>query len=623
MGQILRILHLEDLPSDAELIERELKKGGLAFNKLLVDKKDDYIEGLKNFRPDIVLSDHSLPAFNSNEALAILKQLNINLPFILVTATVSEEFAVNIIKQGAEDYILKDRLQRLPSAVRNAIEKSRLEKEKQQFIEEVIENEALLQEAEQMAHFGSFRVDVVNNIVKWSKECYRIFNYTINETEPNFINFLQSVHLDDRDFVQRSIFENEGTASVVKINFRIKAGDEIKYIHSEFAIDRGALGEPLFIKGFIHNITDIKLAEDSRRRSEANLKTIFNNTDTAYILFSQQQKVISFNKQASLFTKELYHKELVEGASIFDYFSTKRRPFIEEAFTKAVDGESTSYETSFFNFAGDVRWYYSRWLGVSGDKALNLGVMLAISDITERKIADLEHEKITQDLVKRNNALEQFAFIVSHNLRAPVANIISLADTLYTWNKPEEDKNAFLQALMVSSKKLDEVVLDLNHILRITERVNEQKQIIYFQQIVDDIKDSLGDRLTSESIVIKTDFSRVMNTFTFKSFLYNIFYNLIINSINYRQPYVAPVIEIKSYHDHTNFTLVFKDNGRGIDLKKHGKHIFGLYQRFDTSVEGRGLGLCMAKTQVETLGGTIRVESEVDKGTTFTIELPV
>src|SRR3569623_1752862 len=183
MDQILRILHLEDLSSDAELIDRELKKGGLAFEKLVVDQKEEYIEGLKRFKPDIVLSDHSLPAFNSNEALAVLKQLNINIPFILVTATVSEEFAVNIIKRGAEDYILKDRLQRLPSAVRNAIEKNKLEQEKQKFIEEVIENEAFLQEAEQMAQFGSFRVDIAKNIVKWSKQCYRILDYDINEIE--------------------------------------------------------------------------------------------------------------------------------------------------------------------------------------------------------------------------------------------------------------------------------------------------------------------------------------------------------------------------------------------------------------------------------------------------------
>lgn len=614
---------MEDLPSDAELIERELKKGGLVFEKLVVDTREDYLNGLKDFNPDIVISDHSLPAFNSTEALSFLKQLKRNIPFILVTATISEEFAVNIIKQGAEDYILKDRMQRLPNAVQNAIEKNKLEKEKQKFIDEVIEMEAMLQEAEQMAHFGSFKVDNVNDVVKWSKECYRIFGYNVEEIQPSFNNFLQSIHPEDREFVKQTIYSAESSQNLLAINYRINAGDEIKYIHSELAIERGVDAKPTFIKGFVHNRTDIKKAEDDLLRSEANLNTIFNNTDTAYILFSPQQKIVSYNKLAGIFTKELFKKELKEGSNIFDYFPEKRRPFIQETFAKAIEGESTSYETSFFNFAGDVRWYYSRWLGVAGDDALNLGVILAISDVTERKVAELEREKIAQDLIQRNSALEQFAFIVSHNLRAPVANIISLADTLYNWHQPEEGKELFLNALSVSAKKLDEVVLDLNHILRITQRVNEQKQVVYFQQLVEDIKSALGDRMTRETIIIKTDFTRMMNTYALKSFLYNVFYNLIINSINFKQPYIAPLIEIKSHLENSTFTLVFKDNGKGIDLKKHGKQIFGLYQRFDTSVEGRGLGLCMTKTQVETLGGTIRVESEVNKGTTFFIELPL
>jgi PAS domain S-box-containing protein len=623
MDHILRILHLEDLPTDAELIERELKKGGLTFKKLVVDKKEEYLKGLENFKPDIVLSDHSLPTFDSYEALNILKRLNINIPFILVTATISEEFAVTIIKQGAEDYILKDRLQRLPTAVQNAIEKKRLEKEKQKFIEEVIENEALLQEAEQMAHFGSFKVDNVNNIVKWSKECYNIFGYKPHETEPTFNNFIQCIHPDDREYVKQKVYGAENAQNGLKINYRIKAGDEIKYVHSELAVERNQDGWPVFIKGFVQNITEIKTAEDELHRSEANLETIFDNTDNAYILFSPGQKIISFNKQAAFFTKELFKKDLRAGLYSSDYFSDKRQPHIAAAFTRALDGESVSYETSFFNSAGEVKWYASRWLGVSGDKELNLGVILAISDITERKIAELEREKIAQDLVQRNNALEQFAFIVSHNLRAPVANIISLADTLYTWNQPPEGKEVFLDALSVSAKKLDEVVLDLNHILRITQRVNEQKQIVYFQQLVDEIKAALGDRIIRESIVIRTDFTKMMNTYALKSFLFNIFYNLIINSINFKQPFIPPVINISSRQENATFTLVFKDNGRGIDLKKHGKHIFGLYKRFDTSVEGRGLGLCMTKTQVETLGGAIRVESELNKGTTFIIELPV
>jgi len=121
----LKILHLEDLPFDAELVERELKKGNLQFDILAVDNKDDFEKALADFDPDIILSDHSLPAFNSTAAIGIVKEKAPHVPVILVTATVSEEFAVNVLQEGASDYILKSNLKRLPSAVLGAIEKAK------------------------------------------------------------------------------------------------------------------------------------------------------------------------------------------------------------------------------------------------------------------------------------------------------------------------------------------------------------------------------------------------------------------------------------------------------------------------------------------------------------------
>ncbi|MEO5888826.1 MAG: PAS domain S-box protein [Ferruginibacter sp.] len=123
MAQKIKILHLEDLRSDAELVARELKKGHIDFERLVVTKKKDFEKALKDFSPDIILSDHSLPSFNSIEALRLVKSHGLNVPFILVTATRSEDFAVNVIRQGGDDYVLKSDLGRLPSAINNAIDK--------------------------------------------------------------------------------------------------------------------------------------------------------------------------------------------------------------------------------------------------------------------------------------------------------------------------------------------------------------------------------------------------------------------------------------------------------------------------------------------------------------------
>ncbi|HVS97335.1 MAG TPA: ATP-binding protein [Puia sp.] len=130
MEQPLKILHLEDLPADAEMVDRVLRKANFRFEKKVVVDRPDFVRALHDFHPDIILSDHSLPAFNSLEALRITREEGINAPLILVTATVSEEYAVNVIKEGASDYILKDRLERLPNAVQNALDKCTMERQR-------------------------------------------------------------------------------------------------------------------------------------------------------------------------------------------------------------------------------------------------------------------------------------------------------------------------------------------------------------------------------------------------------------------------------------------------------------------------------------------------------------
>ncbi|MGB4774554.1 MAG: hybrid sensor histidine kinase/response regulator, partial [Daejeonella sp.] len=128
----IRILLLEDSEDDAGLVSLALKREGISFELQRVESRDEFIQSIDTFNPDVILSDHALPQFNSIEAFKVYKQKDVAIPFILVTGTVSEEFAVNILKQGADDYILKSNLSRLPSALLSALGKRHAEKEKLQ-----------------------------------------------------------------------------------------------------------------------------------------------------------------------------------------------------------------------------------------------------------------------------------------------------------------------------------------------------------------------------------------------------------------------------------------------------------------------------------------------------------
>jgi light-regulated signal transduction histidine kinase (bacteriophytochrome) len=213
--------------------------------------------------------------------------------------------------------------------------------------------------------------------------------------------------------------------------------------------------------------------------------------------------------------------------------------------------------------------------------------------------------------------LEQFAYIVSHNLRAPVANIIGTTKYL-TSDMSEEEKIELMEGLHQSTLRLDTIVKDLNHILKVRSKEHEQKEMVHFSGLVNDVKLSLTDKIANT--IINCDFTEVNELFAIKPYMYSIFYNLILNSIKFKKLDILPIIDIKSYQKDNKLILVFSDNGLGIDLNKHSEQIFGLYKRFHTHTAGKGIGLYMVKTQVESIGGTISVVSEINKGTEFTLE---
>lgn len=132
-NKMLKILYIEDSKADVELVKHVLKKSDLEFDLQQAGNRESFEELLRDFKPDIILSDHSLFQFDSLEAFKIVKERNMNIPFILVSGTISEEFAVKTLRTGASDYILKNNLSRLPIAIANTLKEKEIEREKQNY----------------------------------------------------------------------------------------------------------------------------------------------------------------------------------------------------------------------------------------------------------------------------------------------------------------------------------------------------------------------------------------------------------------------------------------------------------------------------------------------------------
>lgn len=272
---------------------------------------------------------------------------------------------------------------------------------------------------------------------------------------------------------------------------------------------------------------------------------------------------------------------------------------------------------------GAVYWTHTHIIPFSDTRNHPYQYLIIGWDITQKKLAEIENERVTRDLIQRNKNLEQYAYIISHNLRAPVSNIMGLMQLLQLQDISEGERQAFNQDLSSCINKLDEIIIDLNSILRSSRQLAETKEEINLNRMVDSIKGSISNIIEDEHAMIECDFSDVSNIYTTKSYLNSILYNLISNSIKYRKPDQEPLISIKSARTNGSVVINYSDNGLGIDLEKYGDKVFGLYKRFHPHKEGRGMGLFMVKTQVETLGGKINIESQAGAGTSFTIELPV
>ena len=175
MNKIIKILFVEDVLSDAELIWREIKKNKISFSKLLVVNKKDYLEGLKEFNPDIIISDFSLPQFDGMSALLLRNELSPFTPFILVTGSINEEVAVECMKARADDYILKENLSRLGPAVVNALNKIKLLKEKETAEDELQQSYMFSESLLKTIPFGMDIVDENGTILFQSENFIRLF----------------------------------------------------------------------------------------------------------------------------------------------------------------------------------------------------------------------------------------------------------------------------------------------------------------------------------------------------------------------------------------------------------------------------------------------------------------
>ncbi len=245
-------------------------------------------------------------------------------------------------------------------------------------------------------------------------------------------------------------------------------------------------------------------------------------------------------------------------------------------------------------------------------------IFILVFDISERKNHEKEREMLIQELTKSNTELKQFSYITSHNMRAPLTNMLTILDLIDRQTVQSDETLLMLDAMESATNHLNETLNDLIQILIVKGNSSIHCKELNLNDSLLTVKKSIGSIITENLARIETLFETPTVLFDAK-YLESIFLNLITNSIKYAKPGIPPTIFIHSYLDKDDVLLVFQDNGLGFDFEKVKNRIFGLYQRFHNNSDSKGVGLYLVHSQITSLGGSIEVASEVGKGTTFTL----
>lgn len=268
--------------------------------------------------------------------------------------------------------------------------------------------------------------------------------------------------------------------------------------------------------------------------------------------------------------------------------------------------------------SGKYRWVLSRGRTVKFDaKGRPVRAMGTLKDINQLKEKEIELGNTINIIVSQNNRLNNFAHIVSHNLRSHASNLKMLLDLIKTAD--EKEREEMLQHLESISDGLTITISHLKELVEIQTEIKTVKEKLNLRHYLKNILNILHNEIKKHGVTIEINIPLDVTVDYNPAYLESILLNFTTNAIKYSSPDRQPMLSYDFEIIDGKKALSVSDNGLGIDLKKHGNSLFGMYKTFHKNQNARGIGLFITKNQVEAMGGKIEVSSELNKGTTFKI----
>jgi len=476
--------------------------------------------------------------------------------------------------------------------------------------------------------------DVHKRIIWANEALLRISGYQLDEIvghTPRIFQF-EKTNRDTIDYINSEI--NEKRPVTAEVLNRGKNGNEywlevnIVPLHDREDV----------LYGFIAVETDITERKETERKLEeavSRLQAILDASRQVSIIVTDMQGVITmFNSGAE---RQLnYTSDEVVGRYNLDLFlhhedMERKNLELSTEFELELDGfQAFAYEASIGKPTAK-EWIYKRKDGslipvlTSVNPIVNNGEIFGYlsvgADISQLKNVEREIKSLLDITSRQNERLLNFAHIVSHNLRSHSSGLIGITK-LIQYEYPEVSEGELMALLENGINKLEQTVKDLAEIVKVNFTEESITQSFMYDVVEKNIE-LLGMDIKKNGIQVINNLNTDLIVKGVTSYLDSIVLNMMTNAIKYRDPVKESYLKIYHDTDDSLVNLYFEDNGLGIDLKKHGDKLFGMYKTFHTHDDSRGVGLFITKNQVESMNGMISVISTVNVGTTFKLSFPL
>lgn len=619
MVNALNALIVEDSEDDCHLLLRELRRGGYLVRFERVDSAAQMTKALAHDKFDIVFADYSLPKFDAPSALELLKRSGIDIPFIIVSGTISEDIAVSAMKAGAHDYLLKNNLKRLLPAVARELREAQQRNERRQADEVLGLQRQKVEEQGVVWDLAHVMVrDLAGRITVWTKGMERLYGWTREQAVGNFSqSLLRTVFPEPLSKIELELRARGFWLG--ELVHRTKSGEQI-VVATQWVLQRDPEGNPLMVIEVNNDITERRRVEEALRVSEAQYRILFDsNPHPIWVYELKTLRFLAVNDAAVRhygYSREEFMSMTIKGIRAAESNPT----LVEQAFREVgglckhrkqdgslIDVEINSHEIVF-----------------NGKPAQ---LVLAL-DVTEKlKARQALQEKadelaaMTQQLwhASKLATMGELAASIAHDLNNPLATVSLRVETLLNQLTHDEPKQRSLKVIIGEVERMATIVTNL---LQFTRRNQRQVSTIHVADELSRSIELISYYLRNRNIQVIEDFDDSLPAILAdRQQLRQVFLNLMTNAGDAMPAGGTLTLRVRAETSGSNLLIEFTDTGKGIspdDLNK-------VWEPFYTSKpegKGTGLGLSICGRIIEEHGGKIKLKSEVGKGTTARVILP-